>query len=171
MTFPSRQAILLLICRRVVHRVSLRKKARKEKNEKKKANRVMNEWMNECVHIPIAKEANSNSRRVRVYIYTHTHTLAHWALSFDSTDSSPNSRVYWVKDKRKFFARYCSTIHKKSSTLSKACMHVYKYTERGREWRKERVLIAARGRDYTQEVCMCVCHQLRSFADSCRWSN
>jgi hypothetical protein len=117
----------------------------------------MNEWMNECVHIPIAKEANSNSRRVRIYIHTYTHTLAHWALSFDSTDSSPNSRVYWVKDKRKFFARYCSTIHKKSSTLSKACMHVYKYTERGREWRKERVLIAARGRDYTQEVCLCLC--------------
>jgi hypothetical protein len=46
------------------------KKARKERMRKRKSR---DESMNECVHIPIAKEANSNSRRVHVYIHTHLH--------------------------------------------------------------------------------------------------
>jgi hypothetical protein len=43
--------------------------------------------------------------------------------------------------------------------------------DRQTERKKERVLIAALARKRTHQKWVCLCHQLRSFADLCRWSN
>jgi hypothetical protein len=91
MTFPSRQATLLLICRRIVHRVRMRKKSKKRKNERKKIAWWMYEWTNMYISLWLKKRTAIVDERIYIYIYIST--LAHWTLSFDSTDSSPNSRI------------------------------------------------------------------------------
>jgi len=110
-----------------------------EKKERKKIV-LMNERL--CTYLYILEETNSNSRRV------HTHTLAHGVLSFGSTDScmlaldEGQERIllaillsYTREEFNLVERRECACIERK---------------------RKERVLIAARGRKHTWEVCICV---------------
>jgi len=115
--------------------------------QKKKEKKTSCWWMNDYIHISIVEEANRNSRRV----HTHTHTCT-WVLSFDSTDSS---------------VRVLAEGKGKSSTLSnEERMRVYREKEERTSFN-----CSSRPRTYMRRVYVCLCHQLHSFADLCRWSN
>jgi hypothetical protein len=98
---------------------------------------------------PILEETNSNSRR----IHTDTHTCT-WSIIIGSTDSyvcaldEGQERIllaillnYTREEFNLVEWRECACIEKK---------------------RKERVLIAARGRKHTREVCVCMCMPVSS---------
>jgi hypothetical protein len=111
--------------------------------------------MNDYVHISILEETNSNSRRV----YTHTHTCTwriiiwiDWLICACALDEGQERILlaillnYTREEFNLIERRECTYIEKK---------------------RKERVLIAARGRKYTREVCVYVYMSVSSAAFVC----